>query len=131
MRLKGQQQRQKTALDRRTKKYGKDMKQMDLPGMGDVFGKQPPPRAGSWPEVHDDRTSLDQAKGKYVHISQHSEVTPYWLQQTGHTYQTIPSKLMKGLKVDSNPRAEWGSGVYKVGDDGQLELVDSDWDTSG
>lgn len=131
--LKGSDKRQADRMKRIQKKNppGKRPTQMQLPGVPNTYNAKPPPKPGQFPEVQDDRMPLDQAKGKYLHISQSSPVTPYWLQQTGHIYTTIPSDMMKGLSVDSNPGSAWGSGTYKISDNGELKMSSSDFDSSG
>ena len=117
---------------KRDQEKGKNqrMTQQDLPGMDKVFS-QKPDRKADWPEQSDGRKPLDQVKGKFMHVDQHSGLSPHLIQKTGYKYGTLPSNLMKGVVIDGNKGARWGSGTFKIGDDGTLELVDSNWDSSG
>jgi len=121
---------QRNAAASKKGKNDNDLKQKNLPGMKDVYSTKPPPKPGSLPASQDGRKPLDQVKGQYLHVGQSNGLSPYFIQQTGHTYQSIPSDMLKGTKIDNNKSAEWGSSVFKIGDDGQLELANSNWDSS-
>ena len=101
-----------------------------LPGMKDVFKKWDtgPQTKAQFNKQTDDRLPLDQVKGKFMHVSQGSPEAVS-LMHAGHSYETIPKRAIG--KIDTNPGAQWGSGTFKIEDDGTFTPGQSDWDSSG
>jgi len=133
---RGQASSEKGRLARRQKKATaaghKDPKQMILPGLEDAYKQYRSTyshqKTAEFPKQEDGRAPLDQVKGKIMHISQ-GNPEAINLMYHGHTYETLPKRTMG--KIDSNSGSEWGSGAFKIEDDGKFTQVSADWDSSG
>lgn len=131
---KDQEKRLKARSQRKMKKAVaggyKDPKQLILPGMEDIFNKwqrAPEPKA-QFQKQDDGRQALDQVKGKFMHVDQGSTDVLHMI-YSGHTYETLPKRALR--KIDGDSSSWWGSGAFKIEDDGTFTPASADWDSSG
>ena len=133
-RAKSQASRMRGKQTRLAAKYDKNnpmpRKQMELPGMpdrdlGSMFGNKS--QKANFNKQNDGRPELSSVAGKYMHVNQESPETVRSI-YSGHTYETLPSRQLG--RIDSDEKAQWGSGTYKIEPDGKFTLVQSNWDSS-
>lgn len=101
------------------------MSKPETPSMSQIFKKDQPKQ-----EFPGGKQPLSQVSGKYLHVPQSSKISPYWLYQTKHTYETLPNEMLKYVTIDANKEAQWGTTTYRIESSGELTLVASNVDTS-
>lgn len=108
--------------------------QFQAPGMDpdpeDAFSRKwgSKQKKGQFQKQQDGRLPLDQVVGKFMHVSQGSPEA-LQLMQNGHTYETMPKRALG--QINDRKTADWGSGTFRINDDGTFEQVSANWDSSG
>lgn len=125
---------QKRRMKRAQAKGYKDPQQLILPGMEDVYKQYHSPysqdKKAQFNKQEDGRQPLENVKGKFMHVDQNSTETLFAI-YSGHTYETLPKRMLDRAKIDGNSGSWWGSGAFKVEDDGTFTPASADWDSSG